>query len=792
MKNYTLLTILILLSVITIAQQATFNWNYQEISAGNNLQKMTIDNNEAIIAGSGRTFLKSTDNGNTWNDAGVLKASFDFIDLSFKGNTGYLAGNRFKLYDAFPNVYTNGILLTTNDAGETWMNVDLGELGTGDDPALDPTAETCYALDFQSVGSVNDSVAYCFLRWLEYDPNEASGTITHSGIFKTNNKGATWKNLSGDLGSTMIMSIAFSDTTGYIAGNKKLYRTSANSEVLTDIFANLNTGGNGFVNDIDLIDKDEFYAVTVGDGVFKSTDGGATFSKFNIPGINGGNDIFKVNDSTIMLAGGAGKSRISIDSGTTWTECGITVAIWEVGGVFNDSLYLLAKSDMYKISVADVAAGNAGSGYWKKSTLSEGNNLHKAHVFDDNKMMVIGLGPTFKMTRDKGATWNDITHPTVPVLDSELDFSGLRVVEDTAYASLNHILFIEDNTNIYLSGGILKTTNNWDTYSSVNVALIGKDEGNDPSRNPHLPFCNGFNPSVIEYAGNNIILVWARWSDLSTDPKTEHSRIFRSTDGGKTSGNWEIVSDDFLKGYVQDIKINGDTGYVCGNKIFLKSVDRGKTFTNIYTNLDPEQDDDMFINSITLGDENELFVTTSGDGVYRSTDGGTTFARLSGSSGANDFFKFDDNSWIFLGSSGKSMFTNDEGTSWMSCHPSNPNVTALSVFEIGGVLNDSLYALGKGYLYKLSVPDLYLKVSVPEILSGNGLKISYKSNSIELVSSEKNIDVCRVYSLSGQLITITKPFSRRVELQNNAFTPGVYIVSAMAGGKVYNNKVVFK
>lgn len=107
------------------------------------------------------------------------------------------------------------------------------------------------------------------------------------------------------------------------------------------------------------------------------------------------------------------------------------------------------------------------------------------------------------------------------------------------------------------------TTDNWTTWSDLDAALIGKEEGNDPSRNPQLGVCNGLNTSVIEYVGNGVILLWARWYDYSAAERAEHNRIFRSTDKGK---KWSVVSEDFGGTFIQDIKFRGNTGYFGGTR----------------------------------------------------------------------------------------------------------------------------------------------------------------------------------------------------------------------------------
>ncbi len=437
MKHFYILLTALLLTASATAQPV-FNWTSQEVKAGRNLQKMTIHNNQAVVAGYGRTLIKSADNGATWNDVGILIPEFDFLDLYAKGNTGYLVSRRAKLYDAFPDVYTNGFMLRTADGGTTWQNVGLPNLA-GDNPALDPSAPRCFGHDFSAVCAVNDSVVYASLQWMEYSTAEATLVKSHAGVFKSTDKGVTWKNLKGDMAYNATTISAF-DTTVFVGGNKFLYKTTVRLDTLKDIMPNLNTAGAGYVNGIKPVSKDEVYVITTTNGIFQSLDGGSVFTKYNVTGITGGNDMAKVGAQTLLVVGSSGKSRVSTDGGTTWKDAGLTVAAWEVGPVFADSLQVLTKSDIYKIKVADLTAGTMT---WVKQTVSFDNNIHKMVVFTGGKAFVAGLGETFRMSSDNGKTWSDVTLPEVPRYDADLDFPGLRNIGDTAYACLNRFYLID-------------------------------------------------------------------------------------------------------------------------------------------------------------------------------------------------------------------------------------------------------------------------------------------------------------------------------------------------------------
>lgn len=779
MRVFTYFILLVFLPVFSIGQNPVFNWVEVDFGTTNNLQKMTVNGSEAVMAGYGNTFLKSMDSGITWKDASFLKPAMGYMDVSIMGNTGYLVSNREKLYDATPDVYKNGVIYKTSDAGATWSLLDLSGLGAGVDPAVDPNALLAYGFDFQAVECVNDSVAYVSLRYYEFDDG---GTNSHSGVLKTTDSGATWKSITGDLGSSVITCISFADTVGYMGGLNMLYKTTTSSDTVTSLIANLVSDSKAYVSDITVIDKDELYVATTGDGAFHSTDGGATFTNYSTLGANGGWDILPINDSTLVFVGGTNKSRVSTDSGATWADCLLGTSIWEIAGVMNDSLFVLAKADIYKIALTDLLAGNYT---WVTQTIGA-DNLQKAYIFNENSMMIVGGGGLAKITSDKGMTWTDIDLPYAPGYDDDMDFSGLTGEGNVGYACFNRFKLADyptssDNEDIYFSGGVFVTTDNWETFDDLDMAKLGKDEGDDPSKNPQMSGCNAINPQVIAYLGDETLLLWARWYDLSVSPKEEHSRIFKTTDGGS---NWKVVSDDFGKSlYVQDMKVNGDTVYVGGNQIFMKSVDKGETFTDMYANLDEGEDDKMFVNSITLGDDGEVFVTTSVDGVLMSANGGNTFTAYEGLGGANDFYKFDQNSFMAIGTTSKSYFTNDGGTNWENC------AAPSTVYEIGGVMNDSLYALGRGKYFKIALADLDMTTAVSDLAATSGVKVLYQPTGV-LVVSEKNIDQCILYNITGRMVRNLKPNSTTCKFSKGEFATGIYFISTITNGKRSTHKVI--
>ena len=763
-----------------------FNWKVQEISKDNNLQGMSIhDENTGVIAGYGRTFKITTDKGVSWNDVGLLNPKYSFNDLSIKENVGYMVGRKSVLVTnptgGEDNVYVNGILLKTTDNGTTWTLLDLSAIGEGTNTGLNPNAKGCYSLDPYAVLSISNTKAMVFVYW--YDVS--SGTRkSHSAVFKTVDGGTKWTAITQDLGGAYINAVKMYGSDIYIGGNKILLKASSETDIVTDIFPAFSSvaGSTAFINEIRFYNN-EINIQTL-NGTFISNDNGTTFSK--IAGLSGGNDIYKLDNNVTVSLGTSANSKATIDGGTTWISCYPGKNCWEIPGVFNDSLYALSSSVAYKIAVSDLKSGNYK---WASINLGDGSsNLQKMHIFDDSRSLIVGSGQIAKMTTNKGISWTDATFPELFKYGGNYDFRSVSSSGNAGYISSRRFRLVDfpSGEDYYLNGVIFKTEDAWKTWKVLNNKNVGKGTPSDASKNPTLKGCYGMDNYTIECVDAKTAFMYVGWNDTISVPKTvtKHSRVFKTTDGGDL---WTAVTKDFGSDIVMSIKFSEETGYLAGNKILLKTSDGGKIFTDLYPKLTIGTDSNLVISSITVNSKDEVYFQTSNNkGLFFTSDGGNTFSKLNGVNGGLDFVVLDNNSLMSVGSSTSNKFTNDGGTAWKDCNLGVP------IFAAGKVLNDSLYVLGKSNVYKVAVSDLDIKTFVAEMKSPNPLKVLYGASALELVSDNKNIDRCLVYSISGQLMAITEPRAQICRIEYNSLTPGIYIVAALIEGKKYTQKVIFK
>ncbi|OFX60547.1 MAG: hypothetical protein A2066_05485 [Bacteroidetes bacterium GWB2_41_8] len=786
-----LLILLLIFSIPFLSFSQTsnpvFKWKTQEISKDNNLQGMSIhDENTAVIAGFGRTFKITSDKGISWEDVGLFNPKYHFNDISVTDNVGYIVGRKTMLVKnptgGDEDVFVNGVLIKTLDNGSTWSQLDLSKIGEGTSPAINPNAKGSISLNPFAVLSVSASKAMIFMHWFDV----TSGTKNaHSAVFKTTDGGAKWAAITPDFGGAYINAMKKFGSDIYIGGNKILLKASTENDIVSDLFPafSLVAGTNAFINEIRSFKENEIHVVTTS-GVFISADSGNTFTKLNGP--TGGNDIFKLDDKTMIVLGSQSASKATIDGGTTWVSCYPGKTSWEISGVFNDSLYVMATSVINKMAVSDLKAGNYK---WVSKTLVEGSSiLQKMYLADEKNALIVGDDQLAKRTTDSGKTWTDALFPDLVVYDGKYDFRSVSTSGSTGYLTSRWLKMVDypSGEDYYLNGLIYKTEDAWKTWKVLNTKNVGKDTPTDASKYPTLKGCYAMDNYTIECVDAKTAFMFAGWSDTITVPKTvtKHSRVFKTTNGGDL---WTAVTKDFGGAIVNSIEFSGETGYLAGNKILLKTTDNGTTFIDLYPKLTIGTDSNLVVSSVTIQSVDEVYFQTSNNkGVFATKDGGSTFTKFSGVNGGFDFVVLDNNSFMSVGSSTANKFTNDGGTSWKDCN------LGVAIFAAGEVLNDSLYLLGKSNVYKVAVTDLDIKTFAVEVKLPNPLKVFYGTSALELVSAEKNIDRCMVYNISGQLVANTEPRSPNFRIEYNSFTPGIYIVAALIEGKKYTQKVIFK
>ncbi len=107
-----------------------------------------------------------------------------------------------------------------------------------------------------------------------------------------------------------------------------------------------------------------------------------------------------------------------------------------------------------------------------------------------------------------------------------------------------------------------------------------------------------------------------------------HQGIFRSSDGGKTWQQDALAGKDAMN----LARPSAQTVWMAGHNVLEKSSDGGRSWQSLQPSSLPSLDIHGF--AVDPRRPSHLYAAVAGEGLYRSTDGGRTFSRLSDVGGA--------------------------------------------------------------------------------------------------------------------------------------------------------------
>lgn len=225
---------------------------------------------------------------------------------------------------------------------------------------------------------------------------------------------------------------------------------------------------------------------------------------------------------------------------------------------------------------------------------------------------------------------------------------------------LNCVRFDPGNTNIVwvgsAGGGLWKSSDGGTTFTTTtdNLAVLGvSDIAIDPANSNIMYIATGDADASDNYSigvlksidggltwnatglsfntvqGRNISRLLINPGNPSIIIAASSVGIYRSTNAGT---NWTLVKSGAFK----DAELkpgNPSTVYACGTT-FQKSIDGGVTFTQVTTGLPANSSVNRMAIAVTVADPTYVYLVGSNnssafEGLYRSTDSGTGFTKLS-------------------------------------------------------------------------------------------------------------------------------------------------------------------
>ena len=645
-----------------------------------------------------------------------------------------------------PNVYyfgsTGGGVWKTTDSGVNWVNISDGSFKTGSVGAIDAAdsdPNTIY------VGMGEETVR----------GNVSSG----DGVYKTIDGGKTWKNIG--LNDTQQISrvrvnpknpdIVYVAALGHLWGSNEqrgIFRTKDGGKTWEKIlYRNAETGASDLC--MDPTNPNTLYASFWqisrkpyrmdsggdGSGLFKSTDGGDTWTEITrnkgLPaGVLGkiGVAVSPVNTNrvwAIVEAKDGGLYR-SDDAGETWQRTSENANIrqrpWYYNRVYADTENI---DTVYIMNVQFQKSIDGGRNF---TTLGQphGDN-HDLWISPKNaKLMINGNDGGGTVTNDGGGTWTDEDQPTA-------QFYRVAVDNDFPY---NMYGSQQDNSSVRIasrSDGFAITTNNWFSVGGGESGWIAPHP-----ENSDIVFAGSYDGLLTKYnhrtgqersvdvypnntmgAGADVIKYRFQWtfpiifSPHKTDGKyalyTGAQILFRSLDDGQS---WQAISPDLTRNDKSRQKTSGgpisqdntsieyyDTIFTVDESPVKQGViwtgsddglvqvtqDNGQTWANVTPKDMPEwiQINQIKASPFDAGTAYVAAVNYKNDDqkpyLYKTTDFGRTWKKIVSGIPADQFTRVvieDPNKrgFLYAGTERGMYYSTDTGENWQSLQLNLPIV----------------------------------------------------------------------------------------------------------------------
>lgn len=585
----------------------------------------------------------------------------------------------------------------------------------------------------------------------------------YGAIIKTVNGGQDWTQLNSGV-TRALLSVFFTDIqTGYAVGGNLLLKTTDGGNTWA---SGAIGGATDIFNSIYFINTDTGYVAGSNTNsearIFKTTDGGASWTQQNTPGMQSIRGIFFTDANTGYTAGGNLISQIlkTTNGGASWTvsEPGnftslndihfVTatngVAVGEDGriirttnggtswnfennsGNFTDlnAVHFPTAATGYAIAEQAVLKTIDGGDNWQEIQWMPERTLHGTFFTTPDSGFVVGLGGYIQSTADGGANWSDNTPLPITIQ------STFFVDADTGYFGGAG----------YFEGAIYKTTDGGESFTKLTL------------------------PSPVT-AISSMFFTNENTGYAATILNSDRV-ILKTTDGGDS---WSPVPSNTTAIITSIHFPNPGTGYAVGTSgALVKTTDGGESWNALSTGTSNTLNSVFFVDAQTgyiAGDIATLRKTTNGGLNWAPQNSG-----LIGQLSSIYFTSFD--AGYIAGTSGRISRTTNGGVNWQAMNTASTDLlrsvhfanmlTGYVVGESGtilattdGGLNWNLEESGtNSSLFSVFVPNADVAYTVG--LAGTILKREGLSNTAPSITSTPDT-VAIVNSFYFYQVTATDP-----------------------------------
>ncbi len=572
------------------------------------------------------------------------------------------------------------------------------------------------------VNPSNPNIMYIATGDFDGAPTGFSGGDSKSiGVLKSTDGGATW-NATG-LSWTTSQSVFMSKLLINPLNTVELFAfTSVGIYRSTNSAANWSLVANGYMKDGEYKpgDTTTIYAAN-GNNVIRSTNGGASFGAtgYNASGINQIRiAVTPANPNVLYVVGTSatnayGNLQRTTDSGTTFSVMSTSPNVLGGTQAWYDLSIAASPTSSNEVCVGgiDLWRSTNGGVTWAQRTFGYGGgpychpDQHDA-IYENGTTILIANDGGIDKSTNNGSTWTNI-NGNMNV--GEPYFLGVSATSATRIVS-----GFQDNGSVVWNG------TNW---------FLGKGgDGMDC-------FVDWNNPNIIIASSQN------GGHGKSTNGGTSFSNIVSGLTG---NANW-------IAPICQDP--NNASIYYAGRQHVFKSTNAGASWVQLGTL--PGSGDVMLINPAP-SNPNVIYAARA-TAIYRTTDGGTTWASITGTlpvtSRITDMDVDNTNSNnIYVTLAGyvantKVFFSNTGGTTWTNISAGLPNLPANSIVYKKNSPGAIYVGMDFGVYYKESSMPAFISYAtgLPNVWV-NDMEIFYPTGKLRAATFGRGIWETNLYS----------------------------------------------
>lgn len=573
------------------------------------------------------------------------------------------------------------------------------------------------------------------------DTNKIIGVGDNGYIIKSNNGGASWKNIKSYTSNYLAGVTMASDRVGYAVGEyKTILKTEDQGDSWFPVAVNITGYQSGYTsfNDLHFFNKDS--GIIVGDDgiIIITRNGGRNWDRVPFNTSDGILGVSFVNDSLGFICGAFRMCYKTTDGGLTWQQINIKAA------GFSDrftKVHFIDNNTGFIIGIGGLCLKTKDGGLtWTKINTPTSGEYYDMYFQNPQKGFIVGTYASglILQTNDGGDSWEPVfnypasnssyytiaadPHKKKIVIAGGGMFSefrghnGRNILSTTDSGSSYQILsrngrmqykalhFLNDSTG-YMAGdegSAFKTSDYGESWQPL-AYIPSENFGKQVQNIQFLDALHGFASTDNIYKTRDGGLTWIKTNtpggfaefspgqmyffDSLTGLVQDNSRVFKTTDGGQSWVNVLTASATFYTDFAAtaDGKVFA-VGY--GGQLDM-STDRGSTWLPVSIGAS------SYLTGVYFYNNSVGYIGTGDNVLYKTIDGGKnwvsipvslytqqarSFKFLNDTLGYMMCNNYGGNSWIYA--------TKDGGLTWRLIREEGENVSRIAgvkkIYIVGG------------------------------------------------------------------------------------------------------------